>query len=100
MADPVKRPGPPPTTDVQGEEDSSPSPPTTTREIPYSILTRSQKAVVITLVPVIVTLPGFASNVYFPCHPLTPTLPPRLSASPELINLTVTSYLIHQVLST
>lgn len=64
--------------------------------IPYSIFTRPQKALIVTLVSIAATFSGFASNIYFPA---IPSISRDLSVSPELINLTVTSYMILQGLS-
>ncbi|KAH8820140.1 MFS multidrug transporter [Xylogone sp. PMI_703] len=63
---------------------------------PYSIFTSRQKAVIITIVAVAATFSAFASNIYFPA---IPTLAKDLAVSSELINLTVTSYMILQGLS-
>jgi len=63
---------------------------------PYSIFSSRQKALIVTMVAVAATFSGFASNIYFPA---IPTIAIDLSVSPELINLTVTSYLIFQGLS-
>lgn len=64
--------------------------------VPYSIFTLRQKALIVTIVSVAATFSGFSSNIYFPA---IPTIAIDLSVSPELINLTVTSYLIFQGLS-
>lgn len=62
----------------------------------FSIYTKSQKLWIILLVSFAATFSGFASNIYFPS---TPTIASDLSSSVELINLTVTGYLIFQGLS-
>ncbi|KAH7407270.1 putative multidrug transporter, partial [Cadophora sp. MPI-SDFR-AT-0126] len=95
MTDPEKGPDPPPTSGVLQEENDD-STPNTTTEIPYSIFSTPQKALIITLVSIAATFSGFASNIYFPAIPL---LSSSLHVSPELINLTVTSYMILQGLS-
>lgn len=64
--------------------------------VPYSIFTRSQKALIVTLVSIAATFSGFASNIYFPA---IPTISLDLRVTPELVNLTVTSYMILQGLS-
>ncbi|KAG0645291.1 Multidrug transporter QDR2 [Hyphodiscus hymeniophilus] len=72
-----------------------PSPPelaSTTNE-PYSIFDRRQKGLIVLIVTTAATFSGFASNIYFPA---LPTIAHDLSVSPELVNLTVTSYLIFQ----
>lgn len=65
-------------------------------QVPYSIFTSAQKALIVTIVAIAATFSGFASNIYFPA---IPTIANDLSVTPELINLTVTSYLIFQGLS-
>ncbi|KAG9590044.1 fatty acid/sphingolipid desaturase, partial [Aureobasidium melanogenum] len=62
----------------------------------FSIYTKSQKLWIILLVSFAATFSGFASNIYFPS---IPTIAADLSSSIELINLTVTGYLIFQGLS-
>ncbi|KAL7810261.1 MFS general substrate transporter [Trichoderma aethiopicum] len=75
---------PSPTTDT-------PSPPETTE--PYSIFDSRQCAFIVIIVSTAATFSGFASNIYFPA---LPTIASDLHVSIELINLTVTSYLIFQ----
>ncbi|KAI8661192.1 hypothetical protein NCS55_00988800 [Fusarium keratoplasticum] len=70
---------------------NSPNPGTT--EQPYSIFDKRQKALIVLIVSVAATFSGFASNIYFPA---LPTIAHDLDTSIELINLTVTSYLIFQ----
>ncbi|KAI1778754.1 MFS general substrate transporter [Hypoxylon cercidicola] len=65
-------------------------------EEPYSIFDRRQKAVIVLIVSTAATFSGFASNIYFPA---LPTIARDLDVSVELINLTVTSYLIFQGLA-
>ncbi|KAI9666140.1 MAG: hypothetical protein M1821_004075 [Bathelium mastoideum] len=64
--------------------------------IPYSIFTKAQKALIVTIISVAATFTAFASNIYFPA---IPTIAKDLSVTPELLNLTVTSYMIFQALS-
>ena len=64
--------------------------------IPYSIFTSKQKALIITIVSIAATFSAFASNIYFPA---IPAIAIDLSVTPELINLTVTSYMILQGLA-
>ena len=64
-----------------------------TPSIPYSIFTSKQKALIITIVSIAATFSAFASNIYFPA---IPAIAIDLSVTPELINLTVTSYMILQ----
>ncbi|CZR52649.1 related to MFS multidrug transporter [Phialocephala subalpina] len=64
--------------------------------VPYSIFTSRQKAVIVATVAVAATFSGFASNIYFPA---IPTIALDLGVTPELINLTVTSYMIFQGLA-
>ncbi|KAL6912505.1 hypothetical protein FSST1_010265 [Fusarium sambucinum] len=86
-----------PKPDELSEATESPvdSPPSTSEE-PYSIFDRRQTAFIVTLVSVAATFSGFASNIYFPS---LPTIAHDLDVSIELINLTVTSYLIFQGLA-
>ncbi|KAH6964868.1 major facilitator superfamily domain-containing protein [Fusarium venenatum] len=78
----------------------APKPPvdssSSTSEEPYSIFDKRQIALIVTLVSVAATFSGFASNIYFPA---LPTIAHDLDVSIELINLTVTSYLIFQGLA-
>ncbi|KAG9645553.1 MFS general substrate transporter, partial [Aureobasidium melanogenum] len=67
-----------------------------TRPFSFSIYTKGQKLWIILLVSFAATFSGFASNIYFPS---IPTIAADLSSSIELINLTVTGYLIFQGLS-
>ncbi|KAI1437572.1 MFS general substrate transporter [Xylaria sp. CBS 124048] len=60
---------------------------------PYSIYDKRQKGLVILLVSTAATFSGFASNIYFPA---LPTIAQDMKVSVELINLTVTSYLLLQ----
>jgi MFS family permease len=78
--------------DIEKEETAVSSP----VEPPYSVFTTRQKALIVTIVAIAATFSGFASNIYFPA---IPTIAIDLSVSPELINLTVTSYLIFQGLA-
>ncbi|KAF5560556.1 multidrug transporter [Fusarium napiforme] len=63
---------------------------------PYSIFDKRQTALIVTIVSIAATFSGFASNIYFPA---LPTIAHDLDVSIELINLTVTSYLIFQGLA-
>ncbi|RBA09733.1 hypothetical protein FPRO05_05669 [Fusarium proliferatum] len=63
---------------------------------PYSIFDKRQTALIVTIVSIAATFSGFASNIYFPA---LPTIARDLDVSIELINLTVTSYLIFQGLA-
>ena len=77
--------------DVESPIVESASPP-----VPYSIFTKTQKALIVTIISVAATFTAFASNIYFPA---IPTIARDLSVTPELLNLTVTSYMIFQGLS-
>ena len=86
----------------------------TTAEAPFSIFDKRQKPLIVAIVATAATctktssretkqsctdlLPvsGFASNIYFPA---LPTIARDLGVSIELINLTVTSYLIFQAVA-
>ncbi|KAK6500798.1 hypothetical protein TWF506_003561 [Arthrobotrys conoides] len=62
----------------------------------YSIFDHRQRALIIFIISIAATFSGFASNIYFPA---LPTIAHDLNVSIELINLTVTSYLIFQGLA-
>lgn len=63
---------------------------------PFSIFTTVQKASIIGIVSIVATLSGFASNIYFPA---IPQISQDLNVSTNLINLTVTCYMIFQGIS-
>lgn len=79
---------------------------------PYSIFDKRQKAIIVAVASVAATcecdcsfeaedmlnavVSGFASNIYFPA---IPTIADDLSVSTDLVNLTVTSYLIFQAIA-
>lgn len=63
---------------------------------PYTIFTNNQKTFIAVLVSAAGSFSGFASNIYFPA---IPNIAKDLSVSVELVNLTVTSYLIFQGLA-
>ncbi|KAK2773539.1 MFS multidrug transporter [Colletotrichum kahawae] len=65
-------------------------------ETPYSMFDKRQKVLIIFLVSTAATFSGFASNIYFPA---LPTIADDLNVSVELVNLTVTTYLIFQGLA-
>jgi MFS family permease len=62
---------------------------------PYSVFTPSQKALIVAIISTAAVFSGLSSHMYFPA---IPTIAKDPSVS-ELINLTVTSYLIFQGLS-
>ena len=64
--------------------------------VPYSIYSKPQKALIVTIISFAATFTAFASNIYFPA---IPTIAKDLSVTPELLNLTVTSYMIFQALT-
>ncbi|TPX17865.1 uncharacterized protein E0L32_002966 [Thyridium curvatum] len=63
---------------------------------PYSIFDKRQKALIVLIISTAATFSGFASNIYFPA---LPTIADDLNVSVELVNLTVTTYLIFQGLA-
>ncbi|KAK2056932.1 major facilitator superfamily transporter [Colletotrichum caudatum] len=63
---------------------------------PYSIFDTRQKRLIISIVSTAATFSGFASNIYFPA---LPSIAADLDVSVELVNITVTSYLIFQGLA-
>jgi MFS family permease len=63
---------------------------------PYSIFSGHQKGFIVAIISIAATFSGFASNIYFPA---IPTIANDLSVSTELIDLTITSYMIFQGIS-
>ncbi|CAK7230697.1 hypothetical protein SCUCBS95973_007659 [Sporothrix curviconia] len=63
---------------------------------PYSIFDSRQRALIVFLASIAATFSGLASNIYFPA---LPTLAADFNVSSELINLTVTTYLVLQGLA-
>ena len=64
--------------------------------IPYTIFTSSQKTLLLVLVSIAGTFSTCASNVYFPA---IPSVAADLHVSTELVNLSVTLYLVFQGIS-
>ncbi|KAL2208062.1 major facilitator superfamily transporter [Sarocladium strictum] len=64
-----------------------------TQDQPHSIFDKRQKGLIVAIVSTAATFSGFASNIYFPA---LPTIADDLGVSIELINLSVTTYLIFQ----
>ncbi|KAJ9155020.1 MFS general substrate transporter [Pleurostoma richardsiae] len=64
-----------------------------TADEPHSIFDKRQRALIVLIVSLAATFSGFASNIYFPA---LPNIAHDLDVSIELVNLTVTSYLIFQ----
>ncbi|KAJ5924074.1 MFS multidrug transporter [Penicillium verhagenii] len=65
-------------------------------EPPFSIFDKRQKFIIVAIVTTAATFSGLASNIYFPA---LPTIAKELNVSLELIDLTVTSYLVFQGLA-
>ncbi|KAJ9618782.1 hypothetical protein H2204_012914 [Knufia peltigerae] len=63
---------------------------------PYTIYTRGQKTIIVAIVSTAATLSGFASNIYFPS---LPQIAKDLSVTTNLVNLSVTCYMVFQGLS-
>ncbi|KAI0447945.1 major facilitator superfamily domain-containing protein [Xylaria telfairii] len=63
---------------------------------PYSIFDKRQKALIVLIVATAATFSGFASNIYFPALAIVAS---DLDVTIELINLSVTSYLIFQAIA-
>ncbi|KAL7621470.1 hypothetical protein AAE478_008793 [Parahypoxylon ruwenzoriense] len=70
-----------------------PTLPSAANEPPYSIFDKRQKPLIVLIVSTAATFSSFASNIYFPA---LPTIADDLNVSVELVNLTVTSYLVLQ----
>jgi MFS family permease len=81
---------------TEPDHEKAPEAITTIPPEPYTIYTPLQKALIITLVAIAATFSGFAGNIYFPA---IPSIVSSLNVSAELINLTVTSYMIFQGLA-
>jgi Mg/Co/Ni transporter MgtE len=60
---------------------------------PYSVFPRSQKRWITLIVGVAMMFSPLSANIYLPCLPL---LQRDMHTSPQLINLTVTAYVILQ----
>ncbi|RDW77888.1 MFS general substrate transporter-62 [Coleophoma crateriformis] len=71
---------------------SSPSPLPASHEL-YSIFDKRQIFLIVVIVSTAATFSGFASNIYFPA---LPTIAKDIDVSVELINLSVTVYLVFQ----
>ncbi|SCU77217.1 LAMI_0A00122g1_1 [Lachancea mirantina] len=63
---------------------------------PYSIYSNNEKMILIIIVSTAASFSGFASNIYYPS---LPTIATELCVSVELVNLTITSYMIFQGLA-
>lgn len=87
---------PPLPTPPQSSSDSPPPQPQPPDEQPYSIFDKRQKWFIIIITSTAATFSGFAGNIYFPA---LPTIADDLNVSAELINLTVTTYLIFQAIA-
>ncbi|KAI8947712.1 major facilitator superfamily domain-containing protein [Xylaria longipes] len=74
-------------------EENRPRPSTNVVAEPYSIFDKRQKALIVFIAATAATFSGFASNIYFPA---LATVASDLDVTIELINLSVTSYLIFQ----
>ncbi|KAL2813361.1 major facilitator superfamily domain-containing protein [Aspergillus granulosus] len=81
---------------AQADATTTTAPNTTTREPPYSIFDKRQKWLIIAIVSTTTTFSGFALNIYFPALPIIAN---DLHVSIELVNLSVTCYLIFQGLA-
>lgn len=62
-----------------------------TDDVPYSIFTSRQKALIVFLVSWAATFSSFSGNIYYPA---IPAIASNLSVSTELVNITVTTYMI------
>lgn len=73
----------------QSTGESTPAP-------PYTIFTRHQKWMILTLITIAATFSGISANIYFPA---IPAIASDLSVSEEDVTLTVTTYMIFQGIS-
>jgi len=62
----------------------------------YSIFTKWQKVLIVTIVSLAATFSSLSGNIYYPS---LPSIAVDLSVSSELVNLTVTSYMVFQGLA-
>ncbi|KJR87362.1 MFS multidrug transporter [Sporothrix schenckii 1099-18] len=95
MAGPVRHESSPTAASAPDAAASSPTESKRSEE-PYSIFDHRQRTLIVFLVSIAATFSGFASNIYFPA---LPTIAADFKVSSELINLTVTTYLILQGLA-
>ncbi|KAF9255943.1 MFS general substrate transporter [Marasmius fiardii PR-910] len=79
--------------DVEQAQVASPE---ETRKRPYSIYTRGEKWMVVIMIAVAGVFSPLTSSIYFPA---IPTLSKVFNKSVELINLTVTMYMVFQAIS-
>ncbi|SCU96571.1 LADA_0H01618g1_1 [Lachancea dasiensis] len=63
---------------------------------PYCMYSKGETSLLIVVVSIAASFSGFASNIYFPS---IPTIAADLSVPVELVNLTVTSYMVFQGLA-
>ncbi|KAK3986442.1 MFS multidrug transporter [Cladorrhinum sp. PSN332] len=100
MGPPNTPPSPSPSPSVPPQSLSPPgpppAPPTAGETPPYTIFDKRQKWFIIIIASTAATFSGFAGNIYFPA---LPTIARDLDVSAELVNLTVTTYLIFQALA-
>jgi multidrug resistance protein len=68
----------------------------TAQPIPYTVFTASQKRLLTALIGLAMLFSPMSANIYFPC---LPALQRDLRTSTQLVNLTVTSYVIFQGLA-
>ncbi|KAK9242208.1 major facilitator superfamily domain-containing protein [Lipomyces tetrasporus] len=78
---------------IQHDAPKSTPPASAAADAPYTVFDKRQKGLIVLIVSTAATFSGFASNIYFPA---LPTIVDDLNVSLELVNLTVTSYLIFQ----
>ncbi|KAK4160425.1 major facilitator superfamily domain-containing protein [Cladorrhinum sp. PSN259] len=76
--------------------DEKPPSPAEEEQPPFTIFDKRQKWFIIIIASTAATFSGFAGNIYFPA---LPTIARDLDVSAELVNLTVTTYLIFQALA-
>lgn len=67
--------------------------PTATSAIPYTIFSKSKKRLITTLIGISMFFSPFSANIYLPC---IDALQHTVHTTPELINLTITVYVVIQ----
>jgi multidrug resistance protein len=78
-------------TDIDQSDEKHPA-----LQTPYSVFTRGQKRLITVLIGVAMFFSPMTANIYFPC---IPSLQSAMGTTLQLINLTITAYIVLQGLS-